>query len=155
MKCFFDTNVLVYRFDTSESRKQAIATDLVDRCVLDGSFRISTQVMMEFYNVATRKLSSTISPASAARVIAAWAKYDAVTITPSLIIEAAAIHQQHFFSWWDSVIVAAAVAAGADVLYSEDLEHGQNVDGLQIVNPFRAAASVNEASPPIPARRRR
>ncbi|MEP6484946.1 MAG: PIN domain-containing protein [Rudaea sp.] len=155
MKCFFDTNVLVYRFDTNESRKQAIATDLVDRCILDGSFRISTQVMMEFYSVTTRKLSSAVSPASAARVIAAWAKYDPVTITPSLIVEAAAIHERHYFPWWDSVIVAAAVAAGADVLYSEDFQHGRDFDGLQIVNPFRAATSVNEPRTPYSARRRR
>jgi predicted nucleic acid-binding protein len=100
--------------------------------------------MMEFYSVATRKLSALVPPASAARVISGWTRYDPVIITPSLIIEAAAIHQRHRFSWWDSMIVAAAVAAGADVLYSEDLQHGRDFDGLKIHNPFRAAMSVNE-----------
>lgn len=155
MKCFFDTNILLYRFDTSESRKLAIATDLIDRCILDRSFRISTQVMMEFYSVATRKLVHAVSPAFAARVIFGWTRYDPVTITPSLIIEASAIHQRHGFSWWDSTIVAAALAAGADVLYSEDMQHGRDFDGLQILNPFRTAMSVNEPRSPYRARQRR
>jgi predicted nucleic acid-binding protein len=144
VKCFFDTNILLYRFDTSESRKMAIAADLVDRCILDRSFRISTQVMMEFYSVATRKLPHAVSPALAARVISGWSRYDPITITPSLIIEAAAIHQRHGFSWWDSTIVAAAVAAGADVLYSEDMQDGRDFDGLEIHNPFRTTLRVNE-----------
>ena len=144
MKCFFDTNILLYRFDTSESHKMAIATDLVDRCLLDRSFRISTQVMMEFYSVATRRLAPAVTPAHAAHVISGWSQFDPVTVTPSLIIEAAAIHQRHSFSWWDSTIVAAALAAGADVLYSEDMQHGRDFDGLEIQNPFRSTLRVNE-----------
>lgn len=155
MKCFFDTNILLYRFDTSESHKMAIAADLIDRCLLDRSFRISTQVMMEFYSVATRKLLHTVTPASAASVIGGWSRYDPVTITPSLIIEAAAIHQRHSFSWWDSTIVAAAVAAGCDVLYSEDMQHGRDFDGLEIQNPFRTTLRVNEPRSTYRARRGR
>jgi predicted nucleic acid-binding protein len=155
VKCFFDTNILLYRFDTSESHKMAIATDLIDRCLLNRSFRISTQVMMEFYSVATRKLMHAVSPALAARVISGWSRYEPVTITPSLIIEAAAIHQRHSFSWWDSTIVAAAVAAGANVLYSEDMQHGRDFDGLEIQNPFRTTLRVNEPRSTYRVKKRR
>jgi predicted nucleic acid-binding protein len=142
VKHFFDTNVLVYRFDASETIKQPIAAELVDRALTDDTFCVSTQVMMEFYHVATRKLRDHLTPAGAVKVIQSWAEYEPVVFTPTLIADAAAIHQHDRLSWWDSAIVAAALAAEAQVLYSEDLQHGREFGDLRVQNPFRH--SVNE-----------
>jgi predicted nucleic acid-binding protein len=142
VKCFFDTNVLVYRFDASETIKQPVAAELVDRALSDNSFCVSTQVMMEFYQVATRKLARHLSAAGAVKVIQSWAEYEPIVFTPNLIAEAAAIHQHDRLSWWDSAIVAAALAAEAGILFSEDLQHGREFGDLRVQNPFRH--SVNE-----------
>ena len=157
MKCFFDTNILLYRFDTSESHKMAIAADLIDRCLLDRSFRISTQVMMEFYqrrHPQTRMHA--VSPASAASVIAGWSRYDPVTITPSLIIEAAAIHQRHSFSWWDSTIVAAAVRCrSATCFTAKIMQHGRDFDGLRNPESVPHHASRQRTALNLSRRRRK
>lgn len=151
MKCFFDTNVLIYRFDASEALKQPIAAELIDRALADDAFCVSTQVMMEFYHVATRKIN--LPPADAVKLIKQWAEYEPVTITPALIVEAAAIHQHDRLSWWDSTIVAASLATAARVLYSENLQHGREFGDLRVQNPFRH--SVNETRSTYRVRKRK
>ena len=60
--------------------------------------------------------------------------------TISLIVSGTAIHRQYSLSFWDSLILAAAIEASAEVLYSEDMDSGQEIGGVKIVNPFIRAA---------------
>jgi predicted nucleic acid-binding protein len=146
VKCFCDTNILLYQYDASAPHKQFIADELVKRLLADGSLVISTQVMMEFYQVATRKYSQSITADRLHRLMAEFAACNPIVVTPELIMDAVAIHRRHSFSWWDSTIIAAALEAEVDVLYSEDLQDGRDFDGLRITNPFRSAVNETRAT---------
>ncbi len=155
MRCFFDTNILLYQYDASDPRKQSIADTLIKKSLVDQEFVISTQVMMEFYNVACRKYESHFSPTRLNRLMLEFAECEPIMLTPQIIVDAVLIHQKQRVSWWDSTVICAALHAQADILYSEDLQHGREFDGLHIVDPFRAATSVNEPTPTTRTRRRR
>lgn len=137
MTAFLDTNVLIYRIDLHAPAKQKRATELVSELYLDGSALLSTQVLQEFYNTATGKFR--LPPASAAQAVQAHAKTRLVQVTPALIFAAMDRHAGGQFSFWDALIVEAALAGGAKVLYTEDMQDGLVVDGLTITNPFLGA----------------
>lgn len=142
MKRFFDTNILLYRYDVSEPRKQHRAIELVDSALLDGSFQVSTQVMVEFRNAGTRKFGQHLHADDIHRLLLLWETFDVVPATAALVIDASERCRKHQLGWWDSLIVTAAVVGGARVLYSEDFQHGRVIDGVRIENPF--ANSVHE-----------
>jgi predicted nucleic acid-binding protein len=153
--CFFDTNVLLYQYDASDPRKKSIADALIKRSLVRGEFLISTQVMTEFYNVASRRYTRQFSAPHLRQLMLELADCEPITLNPQMIVDAVLIHQTHSVSWWDSTIVSAALHAGAETLYSEDLQHGRDFDGLEIQNPFRIASTVNETQTPYSARRSR
>ena len=133
---FFDTNVLVYRFDFSEPDKRTIARQLLDDAIAAGTAALSTQSLQEFYNVATRKFKM---PSAVAKGFAhGFSRAFVVQVTPALIFAAMDRHAAGGFSFWDALIVEAAIDSGAKLLYSEDMEDGRIVDGLTIRNPFVA-----------------
>lgn len=134
MKAFLDSNVLVYRVDYRESVKQAVAARLVDALMASGDAVISTQSLQEFYNAMTRKLG--LDAAHARALALNYAAANVVLLTTPLIFAAMARHAGGQFSFWDALIIEAALAGGARVLYTEDLQHGLVVDGLTISNPF-------------------
>lgn len=94
---------------------------------------MSVQVLQEFYIQATRSTRADAIPHDlAAGVIETWRRF-----RMSVLNLALQIRKAHGFSYWDSAVVAAARNLGCDRLYTEDLNHGQMVDGLEIINPFR------------------
>ena len=134
---FIDTNVLIYLFDETEGDKRELAERLVFRSLENGTGCISYQVVQETMNVVTRKLDA--PPESAQRLL------DDILIplwrtnpTPSLYRLGLGVHAGYGFSFYDSLIVAAAIEAGCERLYTEDLQHGQQVQGVTIQNPFAA-----------------
>ena len=137
-KFFLDTNVLVYFFDSSDRRKQRRAQSLIETALESHGGSISWQVVQEFLNVATRKFSVPMKPAESQKYLAAVLG-PLCEIYPSVPLydEALRLKDQTGFSYYDSLIVAAALAAGCDILYSEDLSHGQKIGGVTIQNPFR------------------
>ena len=135
MAVFLDTNILVYAEDADSAGKQAIAAALVAEGYLKGEAVISTQVMMEYYNVAVRKLK--LEPAFAAQRLRLFAKFRTVSTTPQLVLAATDLHRLHSLSFWDAMILQAAITSGCDTLYSEDFNAGQIVSGVKIVNPFK------------------
>lgn len=138
---FFDTNVLVYRQDPSDSRRQQIAKDLIEAAILQGTFVISTQVLQEFYNTMLRRR---FMPAAAAQALCElWAEHEVVNATPSLLFQAFALQQRYQTSLWDALIVQAALDGGCTTLYSENLQHGMRFGALEVVNPF-APPAVHE-----------
>lgn len=95
---------------------------------------ISTQVLQEFYSAATRKLG--IAPPHARQHLRDFRVFDIVQITPAIIEDGIDCSVLHQLSFWDGLIVAAAVTATTTELLSEDLNHGQRIQGVTIRNPF-------------------
>lgn len=141
---FFDTNILVYRQDPLDTRRQQIAKDLIEAAMLNGTFVISTQVLQEFYNTMLRRR---FMPAAAAQSLCElWAEHDVVNATPSLLFQAFALQQRYQTSLWDALIVQAALDGGCTTLYSENLQHGMRFGALEVVNPFAAPAMHEPAA---------
>jgi predicted nucleic acid-binding protein len=135
-RTFIDTNVFVYAFDTNEPVKQQIAlrtlAETGDRAVL------STQVLSEFYVVATRKLPDPLAPRIAAEIIGELSRLSVVDTDNVLVRSAIEISDWSQISFWDGLIVAAASASGCDRILTEDLAAGATLAGVHIVNPFLA-----------------
>jgi predicted nucleic acid-binding protein len=138
MKFFFDSNILVYMFDRSFPQKREVARGLLKDHSTDGDILLSTQVLQEFYVTVTRKLKPPLTPEEAANAVAGFADFPTVQIDNMLIQAAIRRSQANRLSFWDGLIVQAALAGGAGVLYSEDMQNGQVFDGLQVSNPFKA-----------------
>jgi predicted nucleic acid-binding protein len=133
---FLDTNILLYSIsrDPAEEAKRERAIALLDRD--DGA--LSVQVLQEFYVQATRATRADKLPHEiAAGLIVTWTRFAVQEITLVILTAALAIKAEHGFSYWDSAIIAAARALGCRELYSEDMSHGREVEGVTIVNPFR------------------
>jgi predicted nucleic acid-binding protein len=133
---FIDTNILLYSVsrDTQEAAKRDRAVALLDRD--EGA--LSVQVLQEFYVQATRPTRPDPLPHDVAvGLIATWTRFAVQDITLSILMGALEIRISHGLSYWDSAIVAAARALGCRELYSEDMSHGQQIEGVTIVNPFR------------------
>ena len=143
-RVFFDTNVVVYCFDTLEPRKQARAKDLLAHALNSRLGVVSYQVIQEFCNVATKaKRLQLPQERTLAYVNLVLQPMNQVGSSPALIESALKLRGEHGFSFYDSLIIAAATQAKCEVLYSEDMQHGRRVGNLQIVNPFLMVA--NEA----------
>ena len=136
MPHFLDTNILLYSIsqNAAESPKRDRALALLD----DDSGSLSIQVLQEFYVQATRSSRADAVPHElAAGLIEAWSRFRIQDMTHPVLKTALRIRKAYGFSFWDSAIVAAALALGCDRVYTEDLTHGQVVDGLAIIDPFR------------------
>ena len=132
---FFDTNILLYSEDDRYPEKQSRATDLVAKHIQQGSLALSTQVLQEYYSGATRKLG--VNPDAARRKVELLARRIVVRLSAADVIAAIELHRLHQLQFWDALIVHAAKLAGATLLYSEDFQHGAEIAGVKVVNPFR------------------
>jgi predicted nucleic acid-binding protein len=133
---FIDTNILLYSIsrDPQEQAKRDRAVAVLDRD--DGA--LSVQVLQEFYVQATRETRPDRLPHDiAAGLIATWTRFAIQDITLPILMGALEIKAAHGLSYWDCAIVAAARALGCRELLSEDMSHGQQIDGVLVVNPFR------------------
>ena len=132
---FVDTNILLYRVSTDplERRKQEVAaTILVSRDLC-----LSVQVLQEFYVQATRpSLPDPISHADALALIRSWKRYPVQVMDVELVERALSAKERWQLSYRDAAILEAARASECELLLSEDLNHGQDYDGVSVVNPF-------------------
>jgi len=135
-RTFFDTNILVYLFDGDATEKQAKSRHLLTTSANDGWFLSSTQVLQEFYVVVTGKLAVPLNSEDAEQAIRKLLTLPIVEIDGDTLLYAIQIKRRYGFSFWDALIVQAALKGGAQRLYTEDLQHGQIVENLQIINPF-------------------
>jgi predicted nucleic acid-binding protein len=131
VKAFFDSNVLIYAF-SSDTRKQRAAEVLAD------GGTINAQVLNEFTNVLRKKQQRGWEEIEAALgVVHSW--FDPVRpLTSALHGKAVDLARAHGFAFYDTLIVAAAIEAGCDTLYTEDMQHGRTLDGVTFRNPFIA-----------------
>ncbi len=137
---FVDTNVLVYAHDASETIRQPAA-----QAVLAGLWRartgaLSTQVLQEFYVVATRKFDPPMPRREARDLVDAYSHWRLVQIDVALILAASSLEERHTLSFWDALIVEAARRASATRLISEDLQTGRQLAGVLIDNPFASTS---------------
>jgi len=137
-RTFVDTNVLLYAHDASETEKQPIARALLEALWADRSGVLSTQVLQEFYVVATRKFKPAMRRSEARELVALYATWSTVQVDVELILDATALEERAQVSFWDAQIVEAARRAGATRLVSEDLQGGRRIAGLVIEDPFGA-----------------
>jgi predicted nucleic acid-binding protein len=132
-KPFLDTNVLLYAFTASDWRK-ARAADL-----LEAGGIVSVQVLNEFVDVSRRKLKQAWEPIFEALEQLQAVLGEPVPVTLAIHRDALEIATRYQFRIYDSLLLAAARQAGCRTFYSEDLQHGQAVDGVEIRNPFLPA----------------
>lgn len=131
-RTFFDTNVILYAFDHRDPAKQARAASLLTE--LAGSIVISGQVLGEFYWIATRKLGLAYDEARAA--IAWLSRLIVIPIDTDMVLAAIELGHSASIAYWDALIVGAAASAGCRRVLTEDLNHGQIIDGVRVENPF-------------------
>lgn len=139
-KVFFDTNVLIYVFDKTSKQKAKLATELIDSATGGGRGVLSLQVIQEFVNIMRRGQKPLMSVAQCKVFMdVLTGRFALVRQTPDLLIRGLHIHEAFQISWFDSLIVAAAQAGGCEILYSEDLSHGQAYGSVRVLNPFVGA----------------
>jgi len=140
MRVFFDTNILVYLFDADDEARKELAAARFEAEASAGRILLSTQVLQEFYVSVTRKLSVPLAPETAESVVRDLSLFPIVAIDTDRILAAVRKSRTLGLSFWDALIVEAALAGGADCLLSEDMRHGQVIEGLRIENPFLITA---------------
>lgn len=134
---FIDSNVFLYLFDDTGDRKFRIATTLVTTAVANGSAVISYQVVQETLNVLTSEIPAPVRPEHARRfLVEVLGPLWRVMPSRELYEKGLAVRERYGYAFYDSMIIAAALGAGCSRLYSEDLQHGQQIEGLTITNPF-------------------
>ena len=134
MTAFWDTNVFVYAFIAGP--KQQIAR----RKLVSGGV-ISVQVLNEFANVMTRKMRQSWADVERFLSTIEVRFPTAAPLTVQTHAAALALARDHSIAFYDALIVAAAIEAGCDRLYSEDLQHGRRFGDCVVVNPFRDGGS--------------
>lgn len=132
---FVDTNVLLYAVSNrpEESVKAEVAREILDRT----DIALSTQVLQEFYVQATRpSRSHPLTHEQATGLVEAFSRFVVQDITLTIVLESLTLKARYGLSYWDCAIIEAARAAGCDVVLSEDMSDGQDLDGIHVVNPF-------------------
>jgi predicted nucleic acid-binding protein len=135
VRSFFDTNVILYADDQDAPAKQRRAIDLIAEHRRERTGVVSLQVLQEYFVAATRKLQ--VDPQIARRKVELLAEFDVMKIDVADILGAIDLHRLHGFSFWDALILRAAKQTGCRVLFSEDLQHAREIEGLKIINPFK------------------
>ena len=133
-RVFVDTNVLFYSFDGRFPRKQKIAVEALGRIWASRSGILSVQIITELTTNLRKKLD--FDWRKIARIVEPYTHWRIATIEPADALEAIRIASTHRLGYWDSLVIRAASKAGADVLLTEDLSHGQSIEGVRIENPF-------------------
>jgi predicted nucleic acid-binding protein len=134
-RCFIDTNILIYADSDDEPDKQNTAALLIAYAISTRTGVISTQVLNEYANVALRKLK--LSHARLRQQLRFYKQFEIVSATPEITDTAVDLHQTRPVSFYDALILASAHVAGCKLLYSEDMNAGEVVAGVRVVNPFR------------------
>ena len=134
-KTFIDTNVLIYAHDIDANAKHKIAKEVLQELWSERTGVLSTQVLQEFYVNVTRKIPSPLSKDLARLVVSSYAIWCLET-TPTEILAAFRIEDESRIGFWDALIVSSAAKSGANRILSEDLNAGQRIAGILVVNPF-------------------
>lgn len=134
---FLDTNILVYA--TSLSPDHAPKREAARHWVARSDWGVSTQVLMEFYAQARQPRHGLLPTAAQAFVERIAARRPVQAVDRELVLQALALRHRHYLSHWDAAILCAAQRLGAHTVVSEEMEHGRDYGGVQVLNPFVAS----------------
>ncbi len=132
---FVDTNILLYAISTdpAEAEKSTVARNLL----MTANWAWSAQVAAEFVNASTSaRRPVPLTLVQAERWIDTWMAFLLIPTDGTIVKEAIRLAARYQISYFDGQIVAAAKALRCRILYTEDLNHGQDYDGVRVVNPF-------------------
>lgn len=133
-KCFVDTNILLYQHSDTESNKREKAAELIEDLLLKNTLWLSTQVIQEFCFNSIKKFNQ---PVEWVRIVVGDYMHANIVVNDSnSALDALDIAKTYQLSYWDSLIINAAHYAKCKYLISEDLNHGQKIKGVKIINPF-------------------
>jgi predicted nucleic acid-binding protein len=133
-RTFLDTSILLWCDDAADPAKQHKAQALVVEHRAQGTGVVSFKVLEEYFVNATRKLG--LDPALARQKVEAYSRFDLVEPVASDIFAAIDFHRLHPVSYWNCLVLHCAKKSGCSVVLTEELEHGQVMDGVRIANPF-------------------
>ena len=132
---FLDSNIVIYAYDVSDPRKNAIARDLVKRAQ-SGEFVISTQVLAEFCSTFLYKMKPAASPQDILAILQVLDPIKTLSPDVDMVRRAVEAHARYGIHVYDGLIVAAAERAGCSTIWSEDLNANQKYFGIEVKNPF-------------------
>jgi len=135
-RVFVDTNILVYAHDLSAQDRHTRAATIVESLWETETGVISTQVLQEFYVTVTRKIKNPLTPTEAREIIRNYLAWPVQINDPEMTIRASEIEEKNSLSFWDALIVAAALRLQAKKIITEDLNHGQIIEGVLVENPL-------------------
>lgn len=139
-RSFIDTNILVYAEASDEPVKQKIALTLLKQLYEGARGVLSTQVIQEYCNVSLKKLK--LSPLYIRAQLDFYEQFEVIQVTPAIIRTAIDLHQTRRVAFYDAIVLASAQVAGCSLLFSEDMNIGEIVDGVRIHNPFVYSVST-------------
>lgn len=144
VEAFVDTNILLYSIDddpSSQAKRERSQTIL-----LTEKWGWSVQVAAEFFvNATSPKRPFRLASADAAALLETWFAYPTLQITSEVVRAAIQLHERFQLNYWDAAIIAAAKQMGCGIVYSEDLNAGQDYDGVTVVNPFATDSPATSA----------
>jgi predicted nucleic acid-binding protein len=135
---FVDTNILMYAHDTSAGPKHERAKAVVEELWRDRTGVVSTQVLQELSVNLRRKAGRPLDTKATREIVVDYLTWQVVVNGGDSILEALDLEARHQIPFWDALVLQAAQASGAEILYSEDLSHGQTYGLVRVINPLRA-----------------
>jgi len=135
-KIFVDTNILIYAHDLDSGQKNKISADIIRDLWENRIGIISTQVLQEFYVNVTRKIENPLTKSQARGIIESYLAWPVELNDAGTVLSASEIEERYMLSFWDAMIVASARNAKTEKILTEDLNHGQVIEGILIENPF-------------------
>jgi len=132
--CFLDTNILLYAVSAAPADR--LKSERSQNLILNTRFAISAQVIQEFIANALRKKELGLRESNIDAFLELTTLVPVLPITRELLIQSDLLRRKHKISPWDATVVAAALELGCHTLYTEDLNHGQNFNGLKVINPL-------------------
>jgi predicted nucleic acid-binding protein len=146
---FVDTNVLIYSEDGRVPEKQAQALAWLRVLWQRRAGRLSNQVLNEFYTNVTRRIEPPMQPGDARAEVRRYQRWQPWAIDHPTVETAWSVESRFGFSYSDALIVASAQTLGCRYLLSDDMQHGQVVDSVQILNPFLVGPEVLDDDSPV------
>ena len=137
-RIFVDTNILVYAHDRSAGEKHHRAKELIRMLWDSGGGCLSVQVLQEFYVNVTRKVPQPLGSSTAAAIVADLAAWELHCPSSADVQDAIRLEQRYGLSFWDAMILSSAQALGCSVVWSEDLNPGQDYAGVRVLDPLSA-----------------
>ena len=139
---FVDANILIYSEDGADAAKQKAALAWLQVLWLKGLGRVSTQVLNEFYVIATRKLKPPMPSGDACAEVRRYELWQPWQVDHATVESAWAVESRYSLHYWDCLVVAAAQHLGCRYLLSEDMAHEQRYGGVQVINPFKVGIEL-------------